>query len=198
MGPPGADRTQMGPMLAPWILLPGIINYWCLPMMQLIIILKLIPQISPQTQSCPDVSEEGCRLSHYQNKTRFIMITLNASDFTRKDMRKMDLCKPHEHTKKSEPCHVIWQVLYIPHQTANCLNITVCSIPPWWDIYFMMASSNGKIFRVPGHLCGKFTGQRWIPRTKAVTRSFAPESTVESTIVRLVIWDAIALIMTSL
>ena len=24
-----------------------------------------------------------------------------------------------------------------------------------------------KIFRVTGHLCGEFTGPRWIPRTKA-------------------------------
>ena len=31
----------------------------------------------------------------------------------------------------------------------------------------MMTSSNGNIFRVTGHLCGEFTGQRWIPRTKA-------------------------------
>ena len=31
----------------------------------------------------------------------------------------------------------------------------------------MMTSSNGNIFRVTGHLCGKFTGPRWIPRTKA-------------------------------
>ena len=31
----------------------------------------------------------------------------------------------------------------------------------------MMASSNGILFRVTGHLCGEFTGHRWIPRTKA-------------------------------
>ena len=31
----------------------------------------------------------------------------------------------------------------------------------------MMTSSNGNIFRVTGHLCGKFTGYRWNPRTKA-------------------------------
>ena len=31
----------------------------------------------------------------------------------------------------------------------------------------MMTSSNGNIFRVTGHLCGEFTGHRWIPRTKA-------------------------------
>ena len=30
-----------------------------------------------------------------------------------------------------------------------------------------MTSSNGNIFRVTGHLCGEFTGPRWIPRTEA-------------------------------
>ena len=32
---------------------------------------------------------------------------------------------------------------------------------------YMMTSSNGNIFRVTGHLCGEFTGPRWIPPTKA-------------------------------
>ena len=31
----------------------------------------------------------------------------------------------------------------------------------------LMTSSNGNIFRVTAHLCGEFTGSRWIPRTKA-------------------------------
>ena len=40
----------------------------------------------------------------------------------------------------------------------------------WFDQLnkiYMMTSSNGNIFRVTGHLCGEFTGLRWIPRTKA-------------------------------
>ena len=36
-----------------------------------------------------------------------------------------------------------------------------------WDVTVMMTSSNGHIFRVTDHLCGEFTGDRWIPRTKA-------------------------------
>ena len=32
---------------------------------------------------------------------------------------------------------------------------------------YMMTSSNGNIFHVMGHLCGEFTGDRWIPHTKA-------------------------------
>ena len=36
-----------------------------------------------------------------------------------------------------------------------------------------MTSSNGNIFRVTGHLCGEFTGPRWIPHTqRPVARSF--------------------------
>ena len=31
----------------------------------------------------------------------------------------------------------------------------------------MMTSSNGNVFRLTGPLCGEFTGDRWIPRTKA-------------------------------
>ena len=49
----------------------------------------------------------------------------------------------------------------------------------------MMTSSNGNIFRVTGHLCGKFTGHRWISHTKASDAELwcllwsAPEWTVE-------------------
>ena len=45
--------------------------------------------------------------------------------------------------------------------TAAIVNSTRCQ-----DSH-MMTSSNGNIFRVTGHLCGEFTGHRWIPRTKA-------------------------------
>ena len=43
-------------------------------------------------------------------------------------------------------------------ESAHCLLVR-------WEI--MMTSSNGNIFRVTGHLCGEFTGHRWIPHTKA-------------------------------
>ena len=67
----------------------------------------------------------------------------------------------------------------------------------------MMTSSNGNIFRVTGHMCRKFTSHRWISRTKASGAELwcflwsTPEWTVEQTIMELVIWDAIAPIMTS-
>ena len=68
----------------------------------------------------------------------------------------------------------------------------------------MKTSSNGNIFRVTGPLCGEFAGHRWIPLTKASDAELwcfflsAPDLTVKLTIVRMVIWDSIALIMTSL
>ena len=37
---------------------------------------------------------------------------------------------------------------------------------------YMVTSSNGNIFRVTGPLCGEFTGHRWIPSQRPVTRSF--------------------------
>ena len=54
----------------------------------------------------------------------------------------------------------------------NFVGISVLSVTKLWKtwakpISSMMSSSNGKIFRITGNLCGEFTGHRWIPRTKA-------------------------------
>ena len=71
-------------------------------------------------------------------------------------------------------------------------------------IAVIMTSSNGNIFRFTGPLFGEFTGHRWIPLTKASEVELwcflwsVPEKTVEQTIEVPAIWDAIALIMTSL
>ena len=97
---------------------------------------------------------------------------------------------------------------------ASC--ISAVPLPSWlvydidWHVviifclWYMMTSSNGKIFRVTGLLCGEFTGLRWIPRTKASDAELwcfhwsAPEPTVEQTMETLVIWDANTRIVTSL
>ena len=53
-----------------------------------------------------------------------------------------------------------------------------------------MTSSNGNIFHVTGPLCGEFTGERWIPLTKASAAelwcflSSAPEETSKQSIRR--------------
>ena len=75
---------------------------------------------------------------------------------------------------------------------------------PWIKVTCMMTYSNGDIFRVTGPLWGESTGHLWFPLTKAIDaelQSFlwsVPKQTVEQTIQTLVIWDAIALILTSL
>ena len=76
-----------------------------------------------------------------------------------------------------------------------------CAIPSD-PMHTMMTSSNGNICRVTGLLCGEFTGQ--FPLTKASNAGLgcflwsSPESTAKRTIMRLVKWDAIVVIMTSL
>ena len=52
-----------------------------------------------------------------------------------------------------------------PYILLTCGPTQSRSIITWLNI--VMTSSNGNIFRVTGHLCGKFTGPRWISRTKA-------------------------------
>ena len=71
-------------------------------------------------------------------------------------------------------------------------------------LYPLMTSSSENIFRVTGPLWGESTGDWWIPLTKARDTELwsflwsAPEQTLEQTIERPVIWEAIALIITSL
>ena len=67
-----------------------------------------------------------------------------------------------------------------------------------------MTSSNGNIFRVTGLLCGEFTGPGEFPTQRPVTWRFDVffdldlNKRLSKKIVRLVTWDAIELIITSL
>ena len=58
--------------------------------------------------------------------------------------------------------HITW----FDRQIMVEWSIAIVATRPSRALY-MMTSSNGNIFRVTGHLCGKFTGPRWISRTKA-------------------------------
>ena len=68
----------------------------------------------------------------------------------------------------------------------------------------MVTSSNGNIFRVTGPLCGEFTGPGEFPAQRPVTRSFDVffdlrlNKGLSKQPLRLVIWDVIVVIMTSL
>ena len=48
------------------------------------------------------------------------------------------------------------------HKTPDIVAVSIS-----FRLIFMMTSSNGNLFRVTGPLCEEFTGDRWIPRTKA-------------------------------
>ena len=59
----------------------------------------------------------------------------------------------------------VWQLIEARY-FSNSPYISMSWVFPG-KVLSMMTSSNGNIFRVTGHLCGEFTGLRWIPRTKA-------------------------------
>ena len=84
----------------------------------------------------------------------------------------------------------VWMENCVPQKTVDSItypwhplnkrcprNISCCKetiFLKWWRHQpntliheHMITSSNGNIFRITGHLCGEFTGPRWIPRTKA-------------------------------
>ena len=70
--------------------------------------------------------------------------------------------------------HIFLNILEEPLSPALDMYITILSISLQIyeniygeNIHSMMTSSNGNIFRFTGHLCEEFTGDRWIPRTKA-------------------------------
>ena len=73
---------------------------------------------------------------------------------------------------------------------------------------YMMTSYNGNIFRVTGPLCGEFTGLGEFPSQRPVTRRFDVffdlrlnkrlSKLIKSPAARLVIWDPIVVIMTSM
>ena len=63
-----------------------------------------------------------------------------------------------------------------PHGTDATVRRKQCTTKPCayligWTI-MTMTSSNGNIFCVTGHLCREFTGHRWIPSQRPLTRSF--------------------------
>ena len=82
----------------------------------------------------------------------------------------------HNHCKNIHGEWLLWQFLWIfayikTFWNTPQLKFSIDDRAFWWCNWNiprdMMTSSNGNIFRVTGHLCGEFTGPRWIPHTKA-------------------------------
>ena len=60
------------------------------------------------------------------------------------------------------------------HCILNVRSNSLRAVYPWWFQYAMawLRHQMETLFRVTDHLCGEFTGHRWIPRKRPVTRSF--------------------------
>ena len=67
-------------------------------------------------------------------------------------------------------------VIMIPHKIVATFCACFCckhrliihaTVWLWYNIAHRVRPQNGNIFRVTDHLCGEFTGHRWIPHTKA-------------------------------
>ena len=68
--------------------------------------------------------------------------------------------------------NIVWRLVYLSHNAyhinpTESHQILKGRIIGIFLLVLMMTSSNRNIFPVTGHLCGEFTGHRWIPRTKA-------------------------------
>ena len=78
----------------------------------------------------------------------------------------------HEYQKHAH--EMLQQILVLrvkrpnDHTAVSVLHNESPYTSPWINSFSHDDSSNGNIFRVTGHLCGEFTGHRWIPRTKAM------------------------------
>ena len=58
--------------------------------------------------------------------------------------------------------------ILLPFKRSGCHKSPLSTWHVWTHLsIYMMTLSNGNIFRVTGHLCVEFTGDRWIPHTKA-------------------------------
>ena len=67
-----------------------------------------------------------------------------------KETKKHESALTYDQWYRKIPCHdvIVYLISLLPEMS-------------------MMTSSNGKIFRATGHLCGEFTGPQWIHHTKA-------------------------------
>ena len=75
-------------------------------------------------------------------------------------------CHSTQSTDSGHMSHLAQSESVVYHNTADPIPCRP-RIEIFTTLLFMMTSSNGNIFSVTGHLCGEFTGPRWIPHTKA-------------------------------
>ena len=88
---------------------------------------------------------------------------IHVFDWVPEVLRGVHLLVPHKISVNEKMSH-IW---LSPGSDGREVRTSQHLPPLGWKEFSMMTSSNGNIFRVTGHLCGEFTGPRWIPRTRA-------------------------------
>ena len=71
-GPSGADRTQMGPMLAPWTLLSGYLRAWSLVDVMTSYLSSIKP--FPKSISLPSGTPRMVRLYSYDNQLKYFSL----------------------------------------------------------------------------------------------------------------------------
>ena len=102
----------------------------------------------------------------------FIVPVNVGNSFSRKCPHPLTFCV-FEHSNPGKSCHCVICVKYKRWEPPSEIDLMLThsgqdKMAAIFRRHFhMMTSSNGNIFRVTGHLCGEFTGPRWIPRTKA-------------------------------
>ena len=145
-GPSGTDRTQVGPILAPWTLLSG--SFWVRDMGCML--WALWKNWSHSMKCIPPEA-----LMHWSGEyfTSCIPITIT----------KMNLYRVVK-----QPVFSLWHIdqssIFAMIGLGTCLSSNRYKV--------MMTSSNVNIFRVTGSLCGEFTGPSEFPAQRPVTRSF--------------------------
>ena len=153
--PPGSCLPQMGPMLAPWTLLPGnVVSY-------------LVSSNRPWSHRCKNRVE---KVWPHGNRRAFLFNWIDWRDYfclwmdkitvTCKTVWTADLAKYGTH----KTLFWCWMVNCFLGRPLNMIKSKCSYTAPSHrgtpSDEFMMTSSNGNIFRVTGPLCGKFAGHR--------------------------------------
>ena len=96
--------------------------------------------------------------------------------FSQADLQlaRCDINNSYQKANKEEPMQ-LWPTRTCWMRHSRCIGVGVYGVfnrelnksVSSHNSLIMMTSSNGNIFRVTGHLCGEFTGPRWIRHTKA-------------------------------
>ena len=100
-------------------------------------------------QSETHVKLKSCAWWHHQMETFFALLALSAGN------------SPVTNVVTGEfPAEIDFKMSF--GEISKLQQLLDCTIPVMTRAYDIMASANGKFFRLTGPLCGEFNGHRWI------------------------------------